>query len=403
MLTLDYWEGKLTSIPTTIMCPKMEIIKEHHNVPIFTGSGQIDVKSLTEINFMIHAIPFDNIKALRILDQFHKNSYDLFTRLYLNATDYQGTEWNCGVPLFINNNHANYGCMLSGNINSLGTTMCNDWVSKESGVELVYYPKFSLPMSEKMITVTQISDDEIQKKFEDGRQTINILNSKFSFFNRPSGESLWVTANTSDKLPHPHLENWISEPFNILLGQLVFPYLVARNFGDGSAQVSVRPLNNVKEGITFVSLLDRAPIFIREKFWKLYSDLIKLFAQATDEHGEPNFKQHPLTRFYQEIIQAAKGSKWILCMTLSSAVEGIVRLLLPETKNPKVTNYLKKLVTHGDLKDENEKAWTKVRNEVLHGRLVSPWATEEEDNQIKNLMDLVHRLTRLYIKKEIGD
>lgn len=182
------------------------------------------------------------------------------------------------------------------------------------------------------------------------------------------------------------------------MGQFVFPLLVARNFGDGRAQVSVRKSHKVREGITFASLLERSPVFIMEEFWKLYSDLIILIATAKDEKGNPNFEEHSLTRFYKEIIQAIKGSKWILCMTLSSAVEGIVRLLLPKTKNPKVTNYLKNLVKEGVLKNENENAWTKVRNEVLHGRLVSPWAVEEEDNQIMNLMDLVRRLTRLYIK-----
>jgi hypothetical protein len=89
-------------------------------------------------------------------------------------------------------------------------------------------------------------------------------------------------------------------------------------------------------------------------------------------------------------------------MTLSSVAEGIVRLLLPEQKKPKVTTYLKELVSSGILRPEPEKAWTKVRNAVAHGKLVSPWPTEEDDTQIKDLMELVRVLTIEYIERELG-
>lgn len=67
-----------------------------------------------------------------------------------------------------------------------------------------------------------------------------------------------------------------------------------------------------------------------------------------------------------------------------------------------MTNYLKTLTSQGVIKRENEKTWTMVRNEVTHGRLVAPWTTEEDDQNIQNLMDLVRSLSHLYIDTEVN-
>jgi len=95
--TLDYWEKSLTTIPSTIECAKMTILSGHDNKPpIFTGSGRIDIKSTTEIEFTMHAVSNDSAEALRLLKRAKKNPYETLEQFRLHATDYQGTEWNCG-------------------------------------------------------------------------------------------------------------------------------------------------------------------------------------------------------------------------------------------------------------------------------------------------------------------
>jgi DNA-binding transcriptional ArsR family regulator len=286
-----------------------------------------------------------------------------------------------------------------------------------------------------MLTVSSIDGEEIARKFSRGRKTVHILDSEISFFHKPADEALWVNAKTSDKLQHPFLENWIGEPLRILLGQLMFPRLVARNFGDGTAQVSLRrsPAPPARPGIA--SLVGSAHVKEAE-FWKLYAGLLTVIAEDNDPK-QPSLEPHPITRFYEEIAQSARGSRWVLCMTLASAAEGIANMLpRPAEQMPpfsetevdelkktiqawrgndelrervlgwfsflgqtSVKAHLRQLREQGAITKDNEDAWNKVRNAVMHGTLVVPWATKRDDERIHALADLVHRLTRELIRK----
>ncbi len=43
---------------------------------------------------------------------------------------------------------------------------------------------------------------------------------------------------------------------------------------------------------------------------------------------------------------------------------------------------------------DNLKAWNTVRNDVMHGALVSPYSSAEDDALLLNLANLFHALTR---------
>ena len=64
-----------------------------------------------------------------------------------------------------------------------------------------------------------------------------------------------------------------------------------------------------------------------------------------------------------------------------------------------VGRYLRDLVQRGILEKSHERAWTAVRHAVMHGNLISPWGTEEDDQRLLDLADLVHRLTRELIRQ----
>ena len=169
----------------------------------------------------------------------------------------------------------------------------------------------------------------------------------------------------------------------------------------------------------------------------MYASLLTIIAESRDEKGNPNFEPHQIKRFYEEIIQVAQGSKWVLCMTLASTAEGLAKMLMrPEDQKSDFTEddvkrlkdtvtgwegdkklkcrilsdisraaersigrYFRDLVQRGVLMTSNEHAWSSVRHAVMHGNLVSPWATEEEDKRILDLAELVHRLTSELIRK----
>jgi hypothetical protein len=66
-----------------------------------------------------------------------------------------------------------------------------------------------------------------------------------------------------------------------------------------------------------------------------------------------------------------------------------------------VGKFMTELGKRGVLESQHQIAWKTVRNKVMHGNLVSPWGTKEEDEHIIALGDLVHRLTRELIGANI--
>src|ERR1039458_4480334 len=131
-----------------------------------------------------------------------------------------------------------------------------------------------------MLSVFSVEGEEIARRRSGGQKTVSVLGSEITFFYTPFGEGLWVTAKTSDKLRHPYLENWLSEPLRILLGQLVFPRLVARNFGDGTAEVWLRPSPRRFSNSGITALVRGGFAGAAPQFWELYPNLLTLIAEA---------------------------------------------------------------------------------------------------------------------------
>lgn len=361
--------------------------------PVFEGSGFIDIVSETEMTFTMFATPRDPADALRRMQLLQADPYDAANHFRLTALDYGGTNWACGWTAPQIKGMPTVGFPWTGQLESLVAHASGEWVAEESSVELVYLPTLRLPMSASMVTTSTIDGEEIERRISAGRQSLAVLGSEITFFHPPSQKGLWVRATTSEALAHPYLENWLSEPLRILLGQLIFPRLVARNFGDRTAQVWLRPSPNRTSG--FTGLLGKHPLGAGEDLWGMYTALLTFIAGARDDAGHPVFETQPLTRFYEEIIQATRGTRWILCMTLASSIEGLVRLVdSRRTGNLLVENRLKELEGQGVVTAQGRVAWRDVRHAVMHGQLVSPWSTREEDQRIRDLGDLLRQLTR---------
>lgn len=176
-----------------------------------------------------------------------------------------------------------------------------------------------------------------------------------------------------------------------------------------------------------------------ERFWNLYRDILTVVAMARDANGDRNFEAHPLVQYYWEIIQATNGSNWVLCMTLASTVEGIIKMMFSEAerqsdydvsevdglksvvkswkgdndlrsrvlgyigsfKTKGITKILGSLVGSDGITSEQANAWIKLRNSSMHGDMVMPWSDKEQDACIDNLIELTHRLSEVYIKREL--
>lgn len=272
----------------------MEIIGHDFEEPVFTGSGQIHIRSKTEMDFVMHATPRDSGEAFKKLVQAQKNPHDILKQFGLSATQYDGTEWSCGwVPIRLGETLGNVW-QLSGPISSLMTVATGPFIAPTSSIEVIYTPKLRLPLSSTMTTSIQRDSVEVLRKMEPGGKTVDVADTQINFFVDPELDATWAVAATSADFFHPYAENWLSEPLCLLLGQLVFPRLVARNHGD-RADIWLRCSPLIQMDTLAASILQEDPLGAHGRFWEAYCQTLTMVARARDKNGGRNFEAHPLT------------------------------------------------------------------------------------------------------------
>jgi hypothetical protein len=166
-------------------------------------------------------------------------------------------------------------------------------------------------------------------------------------------------------------------------------------------------------------------------FWTLYAALLTHVASARTGDGR-NFEANPVTHFHEEVIQASRGSRWVWAMTLASSIEGLVSMLysrgtrredadldantqlichirawsgdhalkeaairaVQRTAEITTAVAMRALVADAAITRDQVKAWQKVRHAVMHGNLVSPYSSQEDDETLVALADLMRALIR---------
>ena len=176
MRTLDHWHSRLIAIPGAIQCRDMRLMTGDDTAPaMFVGPGHIVIKNSTSIEFTLFATAQNEGLALLQILRARENPYDIVDQFRLFATDYEGTEWACGWthPIFTESS-AN-AWLVTGPLTSLVTHASGSWVSTESGVELIFQPKFDLPMTKRMISTSMIDGIEIERKATPGKHVVDVV------------------------------------------------------------------------------------------------------------------------------------------------------------------------------------------------------------------------------------
>jgi hypothetical protein len=429
--TLDSWRQMLTGVPRTIECPEMTLFGRDEEGMIFTGSGRIEIVSDTKMRFYMHAAPAVDLRqALDVFNRQKAQPYEARDVFRLFATDYRGVKWTGGytqVNFFADHER---GWPLSGEIDALHALASGYWVSKQNSVELLLVPPIDLPMTERLATTAFIGKRRILSSWGPGQHAVKVLGTTVTFSYEPSGEALWITADAGDALNHPFLENWLTEPLRILLGVPVFPRMVARNLGDGTAHIWLRPSPRHRNPSAIGLLQPFAMEHGRaEAFWQLYADILAFIATAG------SFEANPLTRYYDELAEAQLGSRWVLTLTLAGAAEALANGLMTDddrqsefsdellasmkkqiqawkddpglrgrmlsnlgmVSKRSVVAFMRQLGKAGTVEAAHVQTWYEIRNSVMHGNLVEPWSSEEGDARLHQMLDLLHALTRARI------
>lgn len=435
--TLSRWQSRLGAATFKIECPTMDLWGRDHEGAIFTGPGRIEIDSAANIRFWIYATAADFGTAFKKLRSAEAHPYDALEQFRLFATDYDRNRWTGGFTQVTAFAEENGGWPLTGELRGLSTDVEGPWVAPGKGVELLFRPALSLPMSEWQSTTTWLGGKAISHSRRAARQIVQVNGIRIVFSLDSNETALWIAADTRDEMNHPYLERWLSEPLRILLGAPVWPTLIARNFGDRKASVTLLPAPRHRRP----SLFGLMPPFGMgrdhdERFWQTYADLLTMIAnERVDDH--PNMDGHEVTHLYQELAQVQQSSRWVMLLTLASTIEALAKSLMePEDRRSDFTDddiakmaeairaapvdgrlrervssnlamvrgrsvlsYLRQLARNGALNAEEIGIWQRLRNSVMHGELVEPWSSAEGDRHLREMIDLTHALTRLRIVK----
>jgi hypothetical protein len=218
-----------------------------------------------------------------------------------------------------------------------------------------------------------------------------------------------------------------------MFGQPVYPRLSARNIGrEAIVFISAPPRLDVTSWSAFWT----DDLFLnRDGFFDCYSQLLTMIALARD------FEPHPVTRFYDELAQVAKASRWVMALTLAGCTEGLAKLLRPklsvkeledeaqwskdadslaekiekleavnalkkraieavrQTKGASTAGTLKAIQKSGAITPDQFAAWSDLRHKVAHGNLIFPYSNEEQDKKLMHLVDIVRASTQELLKR----
>lgn len=434
MATLDRWLHFL-EVPQTLAFPKLELIGRDFSPPIVVGRGEVLVPTLTSFEYVLQGVPEDIPYAEAAFRRQQQDPYDELARFRLVGTDAHGVEWTLGwtVPdVQVNANPWH----LSGHLQGLSPRDGSESVSKRSETELI----FVVPRAHPIAIAFMRFADRVAGEGSAYGYSLEILGSTIRFSYDAIRGALSITAAHSHELPPTHTENWLGEPLRILFGQLIYPRLVARNLGGGRTHVFVRPSPSLQRRASWVALWNSEhPIQSQSAFWSRYAELLTLIARARDRKGHPNFEANKITLLYEEVIQSSHGTRWVWALTFASSIEGLVDMLgvsaprddVSDDKKQALIDHIKNwsgddrlrqsainavhraskvstvdvlrgLIASGALTKRQFDAWYELRNSVMHGNLVSPYSSEDEDRKLIDLVEALHALTREVLKRSAG-
>jgi hypothetical protein len=409
-----------------LMLSDARIIAGDHDPVIMAGDVEVDLSAPERITYRFTGRPDDRTYAVLAYMRVRKVRYDAREMFRILGVDGHGREWNLGWTKPTLFDERDDVWTVAGR--------CEGIISGDrsgepgaSRAEVMFLAPPELQLGRLMTERSPTSSGTLELV-----HAMSVDGATIRFRYQPATDRLFVSASATPSLNHPFLAETIGEPLRILFGQLLYPRLVARIFQDGSSQIHIRRTHDFIPDAAFVALW---PFFEeqqdRSKFWDLFAQLFSIAAREGPKQ-KIGFAAHTITRLYEEVIQAAEGTRWVWALTLASACEALGRRLKHIVPPPEpemlreideVAAYLalgpggeriqatlkgalkrltertaaktlRELTVKQKISDDEFGAWTDIRNQVMHGSLVLPWSDEQEDRKIMSLVSLFHKLTR---------
>ena len=426
--SFDSLRRKLAQPSYEIMCARLalHIPGRAERTSLIEGPGRLKFKGIHAINFEVQAeLTTEQISAVFR----HLQPYWTLNNLHVTATDYDGNDWlGDAAVVQLRNFDGRPFVVASGNINCLQT----DVVVPEAPAcaVAIYADPPDVPLTEsRQIKATLQGRTEFVKS-EAAAHNFSVLGSVLSVVLDRDLNELSIQAMTSAKLVHPHLEHMLNEPLRVLHGARYFPRYILREFGNGTAFLSIIAHPPVKASHGGARRIFE--LIEPNGYWGYFSKYLEFICAHYDEnhYADPN----AITLYHDEANSSANsGSYWVVALALASAIEGLCKMhpgwttspspvtnleksraeqLLEDVKNsflkdklqkalenacreqqPVGSQVLKALVIDGVINEKHKIAWERLRHFVTHGNLLDHRAPDERLAYYPDLMELLHLLT----------
>ncbi len=409
---------RLMQRPLTIDVPEMVMSGIHPNEDLATGSGVFELVDGEDIKYRMTGMPSDIGRLLRRLRQIDKDIYDEgnFFRVVGSTID--------GVDLTGAGTAPSTDTLPDGRWTFEGEAEGGLWVNGESfgdetpnTTEIAIHVQPGTPL------------DECLHRFGGMHRVVDVLGEEVLFQYSRDHEVLRVTVGASGRFPFPWAENWLAEPLRIMFGQLIYPRITARNHSDGSAHVSLRQNPEFLKTTAWIALWSGGGDETR--FWALYADLLAHVVESHVATGNETMDGAKLTRLYEEVVLATRGSRWVWAMVIASSVENLLGELMPADRTNTAVdhaaieamsghirawngdrgligtainalerrrqltarNILATLKKSGVITKDEFDAWEGLRHSSMHGNPVSRYGSHEADGEMLSLGSLLRKVT----------
>lgn len=286
--------------PVTLTCPRMVLLCQDNEPNLVEGSGTFSVINDTHLEYRLTGFPTNPTHAMRVLRRALEARYEPLTQFRLLLWDSEGREWNAGwtVP---NVQIAEDEWVFTGEC----ITLCGEATGEPTG-QGGAEARFIIPRNhEAFAALHRIVRTEVEPGRWEPHQTIDVLGSPVTFRFDQTLNMLAISVPSSVTMRVPEAENWLGEPLRILFGQLVFPRLVERRFAEGHSMLWVRQSPRWRGDSAWLALWNAADRNSESEFFNLYRDLLTMVVL------EGGWDSHTVTAYFEEVIQAMRGSRWV--------------------------------------------------------------------------------------------
>jgi hypothetical protein len=421
---LSEWKY-LLEWPQTIECPQMTLIGADGEADIVAGYGKIEIRDPQTIEYEMFGVPSDVGSALARFRKASEAIYnvDIFITPRLICADTSGRRFNAGWTSPEVDPQRGGLWRFRGDLVGLTPEMTTN-SDVEHATEVIFY----IPRHTRAnIVLTRFCSERVK---------LNAVGVDVCFEFDADTSLLTVTSTGSKTLYSPFTENVLGEPLRIMFGQLLYPRLTARIFEGKTMPVQFRSSTHPVRSSDWLALWTGEKVFSdAEGFWQMYAALLSAVANDPPLDQRQGLDPHKLTRHYEELIQASEGSRWVWALTLASTAEAIAGMIYPRGSRNERADFeeIEKLSAHirkwtgdnnlksvavqaldrlkemtvvrgllvmrdsGRITKTQYQTWSSVRNSVMHGYLVSPYSSREDDTNVRELVGLVHSLTRCLV------